>query len=196
MRTEEPESPLLRIPSMPEIIAPAAPLDERTAACRSVAWMVALNKPLYPLAALALIGGDAAVRSLAALASLPLYAAIPWLARRTGFWARVALPVVGVADTAFAAKVMGADTGAEVYFAACGLLAVVGFGPREATARRVLVGFVYLALVVLHWGAGAPLQPWPADEAARLLTINVYSAAALFAFIALRFPVREGDGRA
>ena len=156
MRTEEPESPLLRIPSMPEIIAPAAPLDERTAACRSVAWMVALNKPLYPLAALALIGGDAAVRSLAALASLPLYAAIPWLARRTGFWARVALPVARGGRHRVAAKVMGADTGAEVYFAACGLLAVVGFGPRQATARRVLVGFVSISPWSSCTGARAP----------------------------------------
>lgn len=167
--------------------ASAGPPDERTAACRAVAFLIAANKPLYPLMLLALIGGDAAWRSLPTAASLPFFAAIPWLARRSGFWARVALPLVGTADTAFAAKLMGADTGVEFLFAACALLPVVSFARAEQWAARVLVVAVYLVFAALHGRYGAALAPWPADEAANLLTLNAYAAASLFVFIALRF---------
>ena len=43
----------------------SAPNDARTAACVSTAWLMLINKPVYPLYVWLLIGGDAATRSLA-----------------------------------------------------------------------------------------------------------------------------------
>ena len=163
------------------------PHDARTAACVSTAWILLINKPIYPLYVWALIGADAATRSLATLALAPLYAAAPFLARRSALGARIALPLVGLADTVYATKLMGGETGTELFLVACGLLAIVGFSAREATIARALVIVVFLACVGLHGRYGAPLQAWRPDEAASLFTLNFYGAASLAAFIGLRF---------
>lgn len=165
--------------------------DGRTGACVAVAWLVLINKPLYPLTVWALIGAEAATRSLAALAIAPLYAAILWLAPRSGYGARVALPLVGLADTTIAAKVFGSASGAELYFIACGALAVVGFSAREAMTSRALVIAVYAAFILFHTFGGAPFQAWPPADLARFFTLNAYSAASLTAFIGLRFATVE-----
>lgn len=161
--------------------------DARAAASVSVATLLLINKPIYPIYVWALIGSDAAARSLATLALAPLYAAIPFVARRSGVSARVALPLAGLADTLYATKVMGPATGAEVFFAPCLLLAIVCFSAVEARISRALVIAVFVAFVVMHGRYGAPLQAWGTDEAATLTTLNLYGAACLAAFIGLRF---------
>jgi hypothetical protein len=163
------------------------PGEPRTAACESVARLVLINKPLYPLTIWAFIGPEAAMRSLAVLAVAPLYAAILWLARRFPYGARVALPLAGLADTIVAAKVFGPGSGAEFFLIACGALAAVGFSGREATTTRALVIVVYASFMLAHGRLGAPLQAWPAEELARLFVVNAYGAASLAAFIGLRF---------
>jgi len=163
------------------------PSDARTAACVSIAWLILINKPIYPFYVWALIGADAATRSLGTLALAPLYAAAPFLARRSTRGARIALPLIGLADTLYATKLMGAATGSEFFLVACGLLAIVGFPACEATMARTLVIVVYLAFLVLHGRYGAPLQTWTAAEAATLFTLNLCAAASLAAFIGLRF---------
>ena len=163
------------------------PYDARTAACVSTAWLILINKPMYPIYVWALIGADAAGRSLATLALAPFYAAAPFLARRSPFGARIALPLIGLADTLYATKVIGAETGAELFLAPCGLLAIVGFWAREARIARALVLVVYLACVCLHGRYGAALLPSMEDETARFFTLNLYAAASLAAYIGLRF---------
>jgi hypothetical protein len=161
--------------------------DARTAACVSVAWIVLINKPIYPLYVLGLIGAPAAVASCATLLLAPLYAAVPLIARRSGWSARFALPIVGLADTLYETKVFGPASGAELFLFACALLAIVGFGAAEARFSRGLTIVVFLAYAVLHGRLGAPLEAWSADDAARLLELNAFSVASLTAFIGLRF---------
>jgi hypothetical protein len=161
--------------------------DARTAACVSAAWLILFDKPVYPIYVWALIGADAATRSLATLALAPLYAAVLALAGRSARWARIALPLVGLADTVYATKLMGPDAGTESFLVACGLLAIVGFSAPEARISRSLVVVVFLAFVALHGRYGASLQAWTAGEVARLFTLNLYGAASLVAFIGLRF---------
>ncbi len=165
--------------------------DGRTEACVAVAWLVLINKPLYPLTVWLLIGAEAATRSLAALAIAPLYAAVLWLAPRSGYGARVALPLIGLADTVIAAKAFGRASGAELYFIACGALAVVGFSAREAMTSRALVIAVYAAFVLVQTWPGATVESWPPDDLARFFALNAYSAASLAAFVALRFATAQ-----
>jgi hypothetical protein len=169
----------------------AEPSDGRTAACVAVAWLVLINKPLYPLTIWALIGAEAATRSLAALAIAPLYAGVLWLAPRSGYGARVALPLVGLADTMIAAKAFGSGSGAELYLIACGALAVVGFSAREATTSRAIVVTVYAAFILLQIELGAPVEVWPPADLSRFFALNAYSAASLAAFVGLRFATAE-----
>ena len=108
-----------------------------------------------------------------------------------GYGARVALPLVGMADTMIAAKVFGPGSGAELYFIACGALAVVSFSPQEAMTSRALVVAVYAAFVLFHDLVGAPVQAWPPADLERFFTLNAYSGASLAAFVDLRFATAE-----
>jgi hypothetical protein len=163
------------------------PQDARTRACVSTAWLLLVNKPIYPLYVWALIGADAAIRSIATLALAPLYAGLLLLAPRSALGARIGLPLVGLADTIYATKLMGPDAGTEAFFVDCALLAIVGFHRGEAAIARGLVILVFVAFVALHGRYGSPWQAWTAEEAAGLSLLNVYGAASLAAFIGLRF---------
>ncbi len=161
--------------------------DGRTAACVSTAWIIFVNKPLYPLTVWALIGAHAATLSLVTVALAPLYALVPYLAKRSAWGARLALPLIGLGDTLYATKAMGPDSGTELFLFPCALLAIVSFSAREAITSRALILVIYCAYLVLHGRYGAPLLDWTAGELMRLFTLNAFSAASLTAFIGLSF---------
>lgn len=162
-------------------------LDPRTAACISVAWIIFINKPFYPLYVWGLIGPHAVVSSLGTLAGAPFYAALPFLARRSGYWARVALPIVGLIDTLYATKLLGPASGTELFLLPCALLAIVGFPAREYRAARALIVTIFIAFFAFHGRYGAPLQEFAPADAATLFNLNAFAVASLTAFIGLRF---------
>ena len=134
-----------------------------------------------------MIGAHAATLSLATIATAPLYALIPALAKRSAWGARLALPLVGLADTLYSTKLMGPPAGTELFLFPCALLAIVGFSAGEAIASRTLVIVIYCASLALHGRYGAPLQDWASEDLGRLFALNAFSAASLTAFIGLRF---------
>jgi hypothetical protein len=134
-----------------------------------------------------LVGAHAAALSLATLAFAPLYGLVPCLARKSAWGARLALPVIGLGDTLYATKLMGAGAGAELFLFPCALLAIVGFSAKDAIASRALVIVIYCIYLGLLGRYGAPLQDWTAAEQAGLFPLNAFSAASLTAFIGLRF---------
>jgi hypothetical protein len=168
---------------------PADPLASATAA---VAWMVVANKPLYPAIIWWYVGGGFEA-SLATLIAAPFYAAAAFFAGRAPLAARVATPAVGLADTMLATKVFGQGSGTELFLFACGLLAMLAFRPREAWWSRGLVGLIFVAFVAMRLAGGVALYALPPDELARLLDLNIVSAASLFAFIGLRFAGADRD---
>lgn len=166
--------------------SPSAPIDPLASANAAVAWVVVANKPFYPFAVWWFVGAGFEA-SLAVLIAAPLYAAVPFLARRASLAARVATPSIGLADTLLATKVFGQGSGTELFLFACGLLAVLSFRPNEAWWSRGLIGLIFLAFVATQLGGGAPLCALPPDNLRRLLELNMFSAASLFAFIGLSF---------
>ena len=125
--------------------------------------------------------------SLATLALAPLYGLVPYLANRSAWGARLALPLVGLGDTLYATKAMGSGAGTELFLFPCALLAIIGFSAREATARRTLIIVIYCAAIALHGRYGAAFQAWSADDVTRLFSLNTFSVASLTAYIGLRF---------
>ncbi|MFO1115601.1 MAG: hypothetical protein U1E28_07960 [Beijerinckiaceae bacterium] len=165
--------------------------ETRSREAVSIAWLIALNKPFYPLYVWWLAGAEAAWGSVATMASAPLYLAVPFVARRKPFAGRFLLVAVGLADTLFATKLFGAAAGAELFLAPCALLAYVCFSADESRWRRALAACIFAAFGILHGRYGAALNGWSAETGAKLLDLNAWSAAGLSVFIVWRFaPLR------
>jgi hypothetical protein len=175
----------------PDDKLPVVPTSDPLAdASTTVAWVIALNKPVYPLYVWYL-APDALKGSLATILTMPLFLAVPWLLRRSPYHAKVAMVLAGLADTAFETKYFGPATGTEAFFAACALLAIVSFNAAEVWTRRVLVGLSFACFVLLHGRYGTPILDIDAAGAERLFSLNVVAAASLMAFIGFRYPAAK-----
>jgi hypothetical protein len=161
--------------------------EDLTKATLTVAWVIILNKPFYPLYVWYLVDADAAVASLVTLLSLPFFLAIPFLAKKSHLAARLALPLVGTLDTLFETAMFGHASGTEFFFAACIMLAAISFRADEKLWQYATAILVFIAFFCSRTFLGAGLQSWSADDLATLLNLNAFSAAGLMAFIALRY---------
>jgi hypothetical protein len=159
----------------------------RASASVATAWIILANKPIYPLYVW-WFAGEGVLASTATMLTAPLYVALILLARRSGFAARVALPLVGLADTLFETKLFGDASGTELFLAPCALLAALAFGDRDIRWSRGLALLVGAAFVVCHGRFGAPLHLWSAPALSRLASVNAYAVVSLSVFICWRFP--------
>ena len=160
-------------------------------ASATTAWVILLNKPFYPLYVWWLVG-DHVATSLWTLAAWPFFLAVALRAPTWPLAARVALPLVGLADTGFAELMFGAGSGVEAFFVPCAALAALSFRADEARISWALTGGVFVAFALARYLAAPGLQPWPEAEAGRLVNLNLYSAASLTAFIGFRFVGARG----
>jgi hypothetical protein len=150
----------------------------------TVAWVIVMNKPFYPIYVWYLVG-NGVTASLGTLVSTPFFLALPRLARRFPLGVRIALPLIGTADTLLATRLFGQGSGTELFLAACIMLVALSFRPDEKWLQRGLAVFVFLAFVVSRNAVGAPLQTWTESDLAILLNLNAFAVASLMAFIAL-----------
>lgn len=159
--------------------------DPQTAASVSLAWLIAANKPLYPLYVWWLTGHvwAGAISAISGLA----YAALPFLARSNGGWARLGVPVLGMIDTVVAIKLFGPAAGGAFYLVPCVLLAGMALHRREVRWAVGLAVAGFVIAVLLHDRLGLPLFEWTLAQAAALSSLNLYSAAGLSVFIIWRF---------
>jgi hypothetical protein len=161
--------------------------EARAAASVSTAWIILANKPIYPLYVW-WFAGEGVLASTATMLTAPLYIAVILLGRRSGFAARLALPLVGLADTLFETKLFGAGSGTELFLGPCALLAALAFGDGQVRWSRGLAVLIGAAFAVSHGRFGAPLYPWSAHALGRLASVNAYAVASLSVFVVWRFP--------
>jgi len=166
----------------------AKPLDPLTSAAMSVSTVIALNKPIYPLYVWWL-APDALKASIWTAVSLPIWVALPFLARKNPYAARVTLVAVGAIDTAAIGAVLGDGTGAWLFLFAALMLAAMSFEAAEVWTRRIAVSAVFvlfgLAFGRFPVGLAGGFSP---ESVATLFKLNAFGAAALLAFIGLRYP--------
>jgi hypothetical protein len=160
--------------------------DPVTEATVTIAWVIFLNKPFYPVYVWYLVG-NGVVASLGTLLSAPLFLAIPFLAKRSSLAARIALPMIGTLDTLFETKLFGPASGTELYFAACIMLVALSFREEEKWQQRGMAILVFVVFIVSRNLIGAPLNVWSASELETLFNLNAFAVASLLAFIALRY---------
>lgn len=160
--------------------------DPLTAATLTVAWVIILNKPFYPLSIWWLVGNGVEA-SLISVASMLFFLAIPLIARRSALAARVALPLIGTVDTIFETKLFGTAAGTELFFAACIMLVALSFRPRERYWQIGMTGVVFAGFLFTRYLIGDALHIWSATDLAKLFNLNAFAVACLTAFIALRY---------
>jgi hypothetical protein len=160
-----------------------------TQASVTVAWVILLNKPVYPLYVWWLVG-EGTLTSCLTMLGAPLFALVIWLSRRNGLHARIALPIVGAVDTIAETYLFGAASGTELFLVACMMIIALSFRQSEALIKRGLAIALFVIFFVVHGRIGGPLYPWTEEQIATLRNINIFAVAGLTAFLALRYPNR------
>lgn len=167
-------------------ILPPRRMDDLTAAALAVVWLILLNKPFYPLYVWWFVGEGVAA-SCATLLAVPLYAGVLLLARYSALGARIALPLVGLADTLFAVKLFGAASGAELFFAPLALIAALSFHAGERRWGGAVLLLLYVVFIAMHGRYGSPLHVWSAEALVNLATLNTFSVASLMLYLGWRY---------
>ena len=160
----------------------AAHADPATAAANTVALVVGSNGPFYP-AYIWFIDAEAARLALWTMLASPLFLAIPWLSRRSGLAARLALCIVGLANTLWSTALLGATSGVGLFLLPCLVLGALLWRDRLALLGVLGLGLAVQQLLLRWpWESLAGLEP--AQQAA-LVVLNATSVGTLLAFLAL-----------
>jgi hypothetical protein len=162
----------------------AAHPDPATAVANLVALVVASNGPFYPLYVLALLGWDRAGAWLTMLAS-PLFFAVPALSRAAPRAGRVALPLIGIANTVWCAALFGPASGIALFLLPCIMLAILVPHADERRAALFLAALAIACMIFLTEFSFGGLMVVDPSAAASLARLNLLSVTTLTAFVAL-----------
>ena len=154
--------------------------DPTTRLANTIALMVGLNGPFYPLY-LWWIVPEVGQLALATMAVSPGFLAIPWLARRHAALARLMLPGLGLANTAWTLAPLGPGAGVGAFVYPCILLAGLCWREPMAMLGVLAAGFA-AQLGALYWPALA-LSGLEPSEQMKLMPLNASSVAALLCFM-------------
>jgi hypothetical protein len=152
----------------------------------TVALVVAGNQPFYPLYVHYIVGWSAWPIWFT-LITTPLFALVPAVARRNPLAGRAMLPVVGTLNGILAVKLIGTETGVELFLLPCVLLAAILFRPGERLAMLLVVAMPFAAYFLVDPLVGAPLATYSAVEYRSIVSMNAFSVASLFALIGFAF---------
>lgn len=164
-------------------------LSAQASASARTAWLIVINKPVYPIYVWYFTGSGFWPASLTAL-SMPLYVALAFFLKREVTSARLILPILGLCDTILAAKLFGVASGAELFIFPSLMLATLAPESGEEWPSRLLVATIFLVASSAHGLYGYPLHVWDADALDRLREVNIFSAASLCAFLGWTFAER------
>ena len=157
--------------------------DPATAAACFVALVLGSNGPVYPLYVIAVVGWAHGHAAFVTMVAMPLFLAVPALARRRPEAARTALWLVGTVNTVWCMKLLGPATGVGLFLLPCIALAAL---LRGRVLTLAAVGLPILPLLMPATTFGQPILALTAAEDARLAALNGFSAACLMGLIALR----------
>lgn len=152
--------------------------------CNTIAVLLGLNQPLYPLFVYWIVS-DRYEPALFTLMSMPLFLAVPAIAKRHPKQGRLLLCGTGIANTALGVLVLGQASGVEVFFLPCALLAATTFRPSERSDGLLLSGLILGSYVGLTQYEGAQLQLYSIGEYTSLYRLNFTSALTLTIFVGL-----------
>jgi hypothetical protein len=152
----------------------------------TIALVVAVNQPFYPLYLHAIVG-DRAWPAWLTLLTTPLFLAVPAVAKRYPLAGRAMLPIVGVLNTVISVKLIGASTAVELFLLPCVLLAAILFRTSERLTMIPVLLVPFAAYFLVDGRLGAPLQTFDAESYASIVALHAVSVASLTVLIGLLF---------
>ena len=161
--------------------SPAAGDDPLAAAGRRIALIVAGNQPLYPLYLHWFVGAGA-LAACGTWLSTPAFLAAALLARRHSRGSRVLLPLAGMANTVWSAKLLGASAGLTLFLIPCLLIALLILRRGEWPLLMVLIVLGILSLWAMPLVGAVPLAQLSAAQKASLWRLNGWSVVSLTLF--------------
>ena len=164
----------------------AAHPDPAAAAANFVALVIAWNGAFYPLYIMFLLGRVSAP-ALLTLPATPLFFAIPWLMRRHSAAGRVALVLLGTANTLWCTEIFGAQSGVGLFLLPCIGLAALLYRPSERPLLLLAVGLPIVAHFIVLRVPGPSVISLASESMVSFWDINAASVVFLSGLIALRF---------
>ena len=160
--------------------------DPVVEASNFIALMVAASQPFYPLYVYWILGPDF-WPTLFTLLSTPFFIAVPALARVNSLAGCALLPIVGIANTAMSAALLGPRSGVLLFLAPCIVIASLQFGRSERWLALIMAALALAAFWGLQPGAYASLVALSELEASRLVTLHAISVGTLLVVAGFSF---------
>lgn len=149
-----------------------------------VAGVIVGNQPFYPLYVL-WAAGKAGWPAFAAYAVMPLFALTFVFARRSSLLGRVWFCLIATGNTVLTTKLLGAETGVELFYFACIAVGALFFRSTERLLMLAMAGLPLLAGWLLHGNYGAPVAVLSADQQSALFTLHGISVGTLLIFLGI-----------
>jgi len=163
--------------------------DERAAVSNRLALIIASNQPFYPLYVY-LVSPALFTESLFTLFTTPLFLAIPAWTRRHPRSGRALVSLVGAGNTLICVAAYGPQSGVELFFMACAVMAAL---PFRADERRISYGLLVI-IAVTHFAARYVFEvPGNPAIGEGLVTLHGYSVFGLLTLIAILFASIDSD---
>lgn len=163
--------------------------DPLAALANTVALVIAGNQPFYPLYLHAIVGYSAWPAWIT-LITMPVFAIVPALSRRNSLMGRALLPTIGTLNGALAVKLIGTETGVELFLLPCILLAALLFRPGERHVMLAVLALPFAAYFLLDPAVTPPLATFSPAEYRSIISMHGFSVACLFALIG--FSIQSG----
>ena len=157
----------------------AAHSDPLAEASNWIAITIGTHLPFWPLYVWWSAGSQAFPTALLTVALAPVFLALPLLSRRSSLLNRIAMPVVGIANTVWTVWILGIASGTELFLMPCAAVAALLFRRSERWIMIVLTLLPLVVWYVLRDHAPLPLHRYDPDAARRLFTLNAISIGVL-----------------
>lgn len=159
--------------------------DPRLGIATLVAFIVASDQPFYPFLVWYAVGAPVPAAFLTWLWT-PLFLAAPALARRSADAGRTLLLVAALGNTVLAAWALGPQTGVELFYLPCLVVAWASWPPGKRRRPTALTGAAVVAGLLLVRRIGVPLAGLTPAQAHGLTTMHAISVAGLTLILAVR----------
>lgn len=158
--------------------------DPLTNGVNLVAAIIVSNQPFYPLYVLWAAGWEG-WPAFAAYGVMPLFAITPMISRASPLMGRMWFCMIGTGNTVLTTKLLGQESGVELFHYACIAVAALFFRASERAIMIVMAAIPILLAWSLDGNYGRPVAQITPEQYESLFRLHAMSVAALIIFLGI-----------